>query len=386
MARTSVAGGRTLRCCIVGLLLIFAAWPAGFGAEKLAWRDAEVELSDGRTVAGQVALVNDQLIIHNDAQAKKYTVRLAEMKQLESLVEKESMEKKWFFKEDGRDEKVYTGEVYPVRYFNTRVTFGDGRTLEGHIISTTAFLKVGDDAPERLFLTRQIEGKVGQKLDDIVYVKRIALKGEAAGVLGSIRGTVRLPAGEKLAAVIAINCQDDTGLTAELAGEGAFKFTDCTRGAYDLIVLSDRAIYAGFSAEKAADSARLGAGTLKEISDWSKNVRDFFDSHDPLYGAGNLERAYVLIRMERARERPNTLQADTMFRRYEVWLMAKPEDEWVIAKRFVLQRGLSAGKDIPRERMEIRPELAGQKVSAERSDLTLSLQLAGGAAASRPSN
>ena len=63
------------------------------------------------------------------------------MKQFESLLEKESMEKKWFFKEDGRDEKVYTGEVYPVRYFNTRVTFGDGRALEGHIISTTALLE-----------------------------------------------------------------------------------------------------------------------------------------------------------------------------------------------------------------------------------------------------
>ena len=382
-----IFGGKNLRRCIIGLLLIFAACRTGFGAEKLAWRDASVELSDGRTVAGQVALVNDQLIIHNDAQEKKYTVRLAEMKQLESLVEKESLEKKWFFKEDGRDEKVYTGEVYPVRYFNTRVTFGDGRTLEGHIISTTALLKVGDDAPERLFLTRQMEGKVGQKLDDLVYVKRIALKGEAAGVLGSIRGTVRLPAGEKLVGVIAINCQDDTSLTAEMGGNGAFKFTECTRGAYDLIVLSDRAIYAGFSAEKAPDGARLGAGTLKEISDWSKNVRDFFDSHDPLYGAGSLERAYVLVRMERARDRANTLQADTMFRRYEVWLMAKPEDEWVIAKRFVLQRGLSAGKDIPRERMEIRPALAGQNVSAERSDLTLSLQLAGGdAAVSQPSN
>ena len=55
--------------------------------------------------------------------------------------------------------------------------------------------------------------------------------------------------------------------------------------------------------------------------------------------------------------------------------MAKPEDEWQIQKRFVLRRDLSTGKDIPRERMEIRPELAGQKVSAERSDLTLSLQL-----------
>jgi hypothetical protein len=297
------------------------------------------------------------------------------------------MEKQWFFKEDGRDEKVYTGEVYPVRYFNARVTFGDGRKLEGHIISATALLKVGDAAPERLILTRQMEGQVGEKLDALVYVKRIALKGEAAGVLGSISGTIRLPAGEKLMGVIAIHCQNDMSLSAELVGNGAFKLTECTQGTYDLIVMSDRAIYAGFSAEKAADSARLGAETLKEISDWSKNVRDFFDTHDALYGAGNMDRAYVLVRMERARDRVNTLQPDTMFRRYEVWLLAKPEDEWVILRRFLLGRGLSAGKDIPRERVEIRPELAGQKVSAERSELTLSLQLASGdATVSHPSN
>ncbi len=372
---------------VLGILLICALGPAGFAAEKLAWRDADVELSDGRTVAGRIALVNDQLIVHNEAQGKKYTVRLAEMKQFETLVEKESMEKKWFFKEDGRDEKVYTGEVYPVRYFNTRVTFGDGRTLEGHIISTVALLKVGDAAPERRFLTMKMEGEVGQKLDDLVYVKRIAFKGQVAGVLGSISGTVRLPTGEKLMAVVAIHCQDDFSLSAEIAGNGAFNFTQCTQGSYDLVVLSDRAIYAGFSAEQAADSSRLGAETLKEISGWAKNVRDFFDSHDPLYGAGNSARAYVLVRMERARDRANTLQADTMFRRYEVWLMEKPEEEWQIQKRFLLRRDLSAGKDIPRERMEIRPELAGQKISAERSDLTLSLELASGdAAVSQPTN
>jgi len=372
---------------VTWLLLIFAACPVSFGAEKLAWRDAEIALSDGRTVAGQIALVNDQLIIHNEAQEKKYTVRLAEMKQVETLLEKESMEKKWFFKEDGRDEKVYTGEVYPVRYFNARVTFGDGRKLEGHIVGATALLKVGDAAPERLILTRQMEGKVGEKLDDLVYVKRIVLKDEAAGVLGSIGGTIRLPAGEKLLGVIAIHCRNDMSLSAELTGNGAFKLAECTQGTYDLVVMSDRAIYAGFSAEKAADSVRLGAETLKEISDWSKNVRDFFDTHDALYGAGNMDRACVLVRMERARDRVNTLQPGTMFRRYEVWLMAKPEDEWVIERRFLLGRGLSAGKDIPRERVEIRPELAGQKVSAERSELTLSLQLASGDAGfSHPSN
>ena len=368
----------------VAIAIAFAACPASFAAEKLVWRDAEIVLSDGRTFAGQIALVNDQLIIHNEAQRKKYTVRLAEMKQFETLLEKESMEKKWFFKEDGRDEKVYTGEVYPVRYFNARVTFGDGRTLEGHIISTVLYLKSapgdapakeGESAPERRFLTMKMEGKVGQKLDDLVYVKRIALKGEAAGVLGSIRGTVHLPADEKLLGVIAIHCQNDMSLSAELGGNGAFKFSECTQGTYDLVIVSDRAIYAGFSAEKAADSARLGAETLKEISGWSKNVRDFFDAHDPLYGAGNRSRAYVLVRMERARDRANTLQPDTVFRRYEVWLMEKPEGEWQIQKRFLLRRDLSGGKDIPRERMEIRPELAGQTISAERSELTLSLQL-----------
>jgi len=381
------------RACIVRRLssivavAALLACPPLFAADKLAWREAEVELSDGRTVAGRIALVDDQLIIHNEAQGKKYTVRLAEMKQFETLLEKESMEKKWFFKEDGRDEKVYTDEVYPVRYFNTRVTFGDGRTLEGHIISTSAFLKVGDAAPERRFLTMKMEGKVGQKLDDLVYVKRFTLKGETAGVLGSISGTVRLPVGEKLLAVIAIHCKDDISLTAELGGNGAFKLTECTQGTYDLVILSDRAIYAGFSAEKADGGGRLGAETLKEIADWSKNVRDFFDLHDPLYGAGSPERAYVLVRMERARDRANTLQPDTMFRRYEVWLMEKPENEWQIQKRFVLRRDLSAGKDIPRERMEIRPELAGQKISAERSELTLSLELApGDAPLPHPSN
>jgi hypothetical protein len=67
--------------------------------------------------------------------------------------------------------------------------------------------------------------------------------------------------------------------------------------------------------------------------------------------------------------------------------MEKPEDEWQIEKRFLLRRDLNTGKDIPRERMEVRPELAGLKVNAERSDLTLTLNLASdNAAVSHPSN
>ena len=322
-----------LRCCIVGLLLIFAAWPAGFGAEKLAWRDAEVELSDGRTVAGQVALVNDQLIIHNEAQAKKYTVRLAEMKQFE-YARREGIHGEEVVLQGGRPRRESLH-----RRGLSRALFQHARDVrrraharrahhQHHGVSQSRRRRAGAPVPDH----GRWKARSARSSTTSFTSSASRSRARPPASWAASAGRSACPRAKSWRRVIAINCQDDTSLSAELAGDGAFKFTDCTRGAYDLVVLSDRAIYAGFSAEKAADSARLGAETLKEISDWSKNVRDFFDSHDPLYGAGNMERAYVLVRMERARDRPNTLQADTMFRRYEVWLMAKPEDEWVIAE------------------------------------------------------
>jgi len=60
------------------------------------------------------------------------------------------------------------------------------------------------------------------------------------------------------------------------------------------VVVSDKAVYAGFSAEKAEKSARFTGDQLKEIADWAKNIREFFNAQDPLYGAGNKDRAFVL--------------------------------------------------------------------------------------------
>ena len=44
-----------------------------------------------------------RFILQNQAQRRRYTVRLAEVKLLETVIEKQSMEEKWIFRESGLD-------------------------------------------------------------------------------------------------------------------------------------------------------------------------------------------------------------------------------------------------------------------------------------------
>ncbi len=338
----------------------------------IPWHAGAVEMSDGETVVGKIYITDDRLIIYNETQKRFYTVRAPQIKTIESLVEKEYMERVWFFKESGSDEKVYTGERYPVRMFNTRITFHDGNHLEGHIIARTFYVDSGGRR-RRLILRRKLEGDKGESLDDLVYVRTIILDEGEGGVLGSISGTVRLPEGERLLGMKAIHRQNDFAIAAELSGGGRFRFVHCTKGTYDLVAISNRAIYVYFSREKEEKCSRLHAGVLKEIHVWIKKLRDFFHAQELIYGAGNEDGAYVLVRMERYGR--TTLPGTELLRRYEVWHVHKPADEWQIKKRLFIHRERSGDRNDPRERLVIRPALGGHVVDADHSDLTLEFQL-----------
>lgn len=360
-----------MRHSVIGLLLAGLCL-AGSAFAAMPWRDAVVEMSDGRVIDGQVSIVNDQIYVHVEAQQRKYQVRMHEMKQLENLIEQEAMEKKWIFKEDGRDEKVNTGELYPVRYFTTRVTYHDGKSLEGHVIGQTMYIK-SNDKTERVWLIEKMEGKVGQKLDDLVYAKAVKFKEAGEGGLGTISGTVALPPGEKLKTMVAIHTRNDFCLEPTTLKGGQFRFTDCAFGTYDLVAVSDQAVYLAFSAEQGENRARFNEEQMKEIAAWAKEVRDYFTSHDVLYAAGGKARAYALVRMERYGN--TSLEGLEAHRRYEAWLLEKPVDEWQIKKRYYLSRQISKQKEIPRERIVIRPDLAGIVVDAKNSNPALTLKV-----------
>lgn len=133
-----------------------------------------VTLSDGVKLSGDVYLTRDKkLSIYEPKEKKLYQATLAELERIESRVVAERMEPEWRWKENANDEKVFTGKSYPVREYATVIGFKDGRTLTGEC---TALLYVGTNNGEtKVMLQQRQKGEPGQKLEDLVYVKRVVL-------------------------------------------------------------------------------------------------------------------------------------------------------------------------------------------------------------------
>jgi len=366
------AVAKKLASLVVALLWCAAPATQMVRAQAIEWTPAAVRLSDGRELAGEVYIVGGRVLLMNEAQKRRYSIRIEEMARFESVVEKEGMEEKWIFKESGLNDKVMLGQYYPVRDYMTHVTFHDGRKLSGHIIAATLYVKSGGEK-QRFILRRQNAGKVDQKPEDLLHVKEIVFGG-AGGVRGTISGRMAVPAGETLKKVVAVNRTKLVALEGEvLPAVGSFRFTDCTAGTYDLVALTDRAIYVFFSRELDEGARRLDAGTVAEINEWYAKIREFFHESVVVYGGGEESQAFVLVRMERLGG--TTSKQVQMVRRYEVWALHMPGQQWQIEKRFFLDRVSGADLKLARRQVRLCPALGGHKVSAENADLQLDLQL-----------
>ncbi len=338
------------------------------------WMPGAVELSDGRRIEGRVHIVDDRLIIHNEAQARRITVRAAAIARLDTSIERQSMAEKWIFRESGLDDKVYTGEVYPVRHYTTRITFHEGKPLIGSIVPKTVYVESGGKR-QRFILRKKDEGKVGQGLDELLYVTSIIFNRDAAGARGPIEGTLKPPFGEPLQKVLAINRDNLFSVEATFSPfEGTFRASDCTEGTYDLVVVTDKAVYLHFSRERDAGAGRLDTAQVADIEAWIAKLRDFFHEQRIVYGAGNEERAFVLVRKER--HGGTTLEGAALIRRYDVWAMHKPSVQWQIEKRMFVLRLVSEKALVTPRKVVIVPGLSGHRISAESPGVKVNVELA----------
>ena len=341
-------------------------------AAEVEWWPATVTLSDGTVLAGRVHLPGGTLVLHHEGQARRYSVRVAEIKALETTIERQSMEAKWIFRESGLDDKVYTGESQPVRRYLTRITFQDGRSLEGRIMPKTLYVESGG-VRRKLVLRAKQEGKVGQALQDLGYVRSIEFAA-GGGVRGTIEGTLLLPDGEVLRKVLAVNRDSLFSIEGSINPlSGKFRVADCTEGRYDLLAVTDKALYAYFGRERDEGCARLDSVKVAEIQAWVNKLRDFFPEQEIVYAAGDERRAFALVRMER--RGGTTLEGAELIRRYDVWAMHKPKDEWQIEKRMYLDRLVSEAIVAPR-RLSIVPGLGGHRIAEGTEALDLSITLA----------
>jgi len=355
-------------------ILLLAAL-AGFAAQAAAidWLPATVELSDGASITGSVSVPEGKLLLYDEGAARRYTVKLDEIEWLRNVIEEQGMEEQWMFRESGLDDKVRTGRYYPVRCYETRVSFRDGRELSGHIIARTIYVKA-DGQTRRFILRYKQEGKPGQSLSDLPYVRSVRFQGESEGVRGTISGRVSVPRGESVQALLAFNRDKLNGVAPWVNPvTGEFQARGCAAGVWDLVVVTNRAVYVYFSRERDAGAARLDKKQVGEIQDWVDKLRDFFHQQRVLYAAGNEKGAFALIWKERLGH--TTLSGLAELHRYAVWAMHKPEKEWQIRKRFFVWRDLSKSHGLKRLEVVVSPSLGGHRISPERPDLQLKLEL-----------
>lgn len=171
--------------------------PNPFGNPQVQRTDAvpgAVYLSDGTVIRGDVYLTRGHNLRIYDASREEYRdIPLRVVSEVTCHVELEWLEREWRFKENGNDEKIYTGRTYPARICTHEIKLTRGDVISGPlsaVVYVTPRVEPKQSAsdpsaeskaqaPVRFLLHKRDKGDPGEELKDLVYVKRIVL-GDAA--------------------------------------------------------------------------------------------------------------------------------------------------------------------------------------------------------------
>ena len=147
-----------------------ALFAALFTAAATAFAESAVILySDGSSRSGELSIMGNRPLILRLPDSKiQQKFQLADLVSITQSVESATMNRPWLYTEAGKVDKTYLDGSYPFINFATEVELVSGKKLKGHLISL-AFRLRGEDGSGKIFLTRQIKGKVGETLEEKVY-------------------------------------------------------------------------------------------------------------------------------------------------------------------------------------------------------------------------
>lgn len=317
-------------------------------------------LSDGTAHTGEVSLTKGKKIdLFVVEQKKRYSVELAEVVDITTEVEKESLEHPWHFVEESRHEKVYLPETYPLRKYLLHVKLASGPTLVGHVTATPIYVRVDDENLRYLLLADQ-KGEVNESLTDLVYVKSVTFEGAEAGEGKLCRLGVDAPGALEVRAVDAAR---DRGFEAQ--GKSPFRVTGLLPGGYDLFVKYADRIRCALTATGALSEPEKG-----ELDARVKQIEEFFDEKRVRGYFGGRNRAKVLLEMRRTRDTTDTDASGKSYHhvRWEVWTLHKLESTWVVdARVFLFRERLDPGAPFPETEVVIDPKLGDVHLDADRT-------------------
>jgi len=308
------------------------------GAVSLA--DGSVHLGTLRTTVGK------PLRLFDLTAKRRFDLRLAEILRIRVHVAKEEQYRVWRWVEDGSREKVFTGESYPMREYETEIALTNGEVRRGHLVGVLYLYPAGKRKPLKFILRHKDKGEIGETLTDLTYVETVVL--ENSGVKGrgaSIRLTVTPP--DLLVTAHALPRGRDRSVEA-VPGRtpGVVTFPSLIPDVYDLTVVSaeriDVALFVGKDGGKPPT-----AETMKAIRERVKEIPDFFEVKEVLAAVRGGDRVRALVRKTRTGK--TSMGGDRTFRRWEVWSMHRGGDRWLVDSRSYVFREHGEALPPPRE-------------------------------------
>lgn len=287
----------------------------------------EVSLSDGRVLAGAVALPPLRLYL---PEARRHVpVDPGEVLLLRTWVVREEMVHAWVFAEESSRTKIRLPERYPVREYETEVFLRSGGRLRGHV-RAASFLVAGAEEDSTYVLRHTHKGKAGDAPDDLVYVRELRL-GKPGG--GETPPSVRLVSldgaipGSEAVAFVLRGAATARAFPADAQGRVAAR--GLVPGRYDVVIRGPETILHGLEGSGPTGTER--DGILEAVAE----SREFFEEKKVL-AAGEAERGvWLLVGLRR---RGRTSAGDRLFVRYELWRLAPPR--WEIHERVYLFRSV----------------------------------------------
>lgn len=264
-----------------------------------------VEWSDGRKVEGAISLTpgKDIRLFEVKTQA---SIRLEDVSEIAMAPEKEEMREGFTFAEPGQAKQEKNGEIYPVRYLKATVTLRDGKILAGHLYTTVFYIE-SEEKTEKLVLLAKQTGKVGQKVEDVVYPKRIRLQGSTRATASSCRIDLGLPTMQGIKSIVVFSKPDLTLLDA--TREGSSQVWSIPLGDPMRILFAAEMPNGLCVAWPANNHAEAAAAVEASLA--SKEMKDFYDKRTLLgcFAEGEEGDVYSLVLMVRT-EQTHSFKSD----------------------------------------------------------------------------
>ncbi len=304
---------------------------------------AVILYSDGSSRSGELSIMGNRPLILRLPDSKiQRKFQLADLVSITQSVESATMNRPWLYTEAGKVDKTYLEGSYPFINFATEVELVSGEKLKGHLISL-AFRLRGGQGNGKLFLTRQIKGKVGETLEEKVYPVTIrfpkAEKSPAKPVTGKLSGY------GKLQAATLLDVERNVVCPGTVKADGSFQFPPLLPGNYELYLRTDRFLLYGLAGKPVKPEELDGIRRVVPLAD------DFFPDRRLLEANGDTKRARALLYKRRSNfyAAEKHVPGGGYVWHLDIWNFHFDGEAWKIDTRQIPVRYKQPGSDSPRK-------------------------------------